>query len=140
MIRFIQVLHDQCLIIVTSRGRSHVFMNIYSDIERAINRGGFRIAFDRDFLGARPMYAYEETTRNLVVCYGKEVSHYIPSLSDEMNTCKITLGTKNYLVHVRRELLELKPQWCSAITQPFWNTHAYASYALCSRTPRGLLH
>ncbi|CAE6451525.1 unnamed protein product [Rhizoctonia solani] len=74
-IQLIHLIHDKCLVVVSDEQKTLVYVENDAMLERAIDSGRSKIAFNHDsFGGSRYKFAYDQTTRllALAIVHGEE--------------------------------------------------------------------
>ncbi|CUA74250.1 Sterol 3-beta-glucosyltransferase [Rhizoctonia solani] len=71
-LEFIQPMHDRCLVVIASSEKVLVYISELSQLDGIITSKPPKSTYDRARLGARPIYAYDETTRTFAISHGEE--------------------------------------------------------------------
>ncbi|CAE6371963.1 unnamed protein product [Rhizoctonia solani] len=71
--RFIQLVGNKCLVVVSEREQKRIFLEADDTIDHAINANLGKISFSHDSLGGpQCQFAFDETTRLLAIVHGHE--------------------------------------------------------------------
>ncbi|CAE6373871.1 unnamed protein product [Rhizoctonia solani] len=71
--RFMQLIREKCLVVVSERGRTRIFVEDNITIDHAVNATHGKVSLSHDSLGgSRCKFAFDQATRLLAIVHGRE--------------------------------------------------------------------
>lgn len=75
--RFVQLVRDKCLIVVSEQGKSHIYIEGKPTLDQAINNRPGKITLNHKSLGGTDcLFAFDQTTRLLITVHGGTVRFF----------------------------------------------------------------
>ncbi|KAG8795915.1 hypothetical protein FRC12_008170 [Ceratobasidium sp. 428] len=72
-IEFIQLIRDKCLVVISERGKSHIYIEDNLSLDQSINKKSGKVTLNHDSLGGpQCIFAFDQTTRLLAIVHGEK--------------------------------------------------------------------
>ncbi|KAG8744092.1 Vacuolar protein sorting-associated protein 13A [Ceratobasidium sp. 414] len=72
-IEFLQLVRDKCLVVISERGKSHIYIEDNLSLDQSINKKSGKVTLNHDSLGGpRCLFAFDQATRLLAIVHGEK--------------------------------------------------------------------